>query len=138
MNTQLFSQSGHYDWAVLWVIICMMHLTVCYYLVTYAFQSESILYICLNVKEVLAQNRCDIWHLGGLALSGHTKPDVWPSKLSFLGHHHYAKNLRHLFPPEILMIKESCNVIVWEIILVNCNSMYHVKDKTFLFFLQLN
>ena len=39
-----------------------MHLTVCYYHVTYAFQSESTLYICLNVK-FLAQNRCDIWSL---------------------------------------------------------------------------
>ena len=34
--------------------------TVCSYNVTYAFQSESTLYICLNVKELLAQNRRDI------------------------------------------------------------------------------
>ena len=27
------------------------------------FQSESTFYICLNVKEHLAQNRCDIWRL---------------------------------------------------------------------------
>ena len=31
----------------------------CYH-VTYAFQSESTLYICLNVKELLARNRCNI------------------------------------------------------------------------------
>ena len=31
--------------------------------VTYAFRSESTLYICLNVKEFLAQNRQDIWSL---------------------------------------------------------------------------
>ena len=37
------------DWAVLWVLICMLHLTVCYYHVTYVFQSESTLYSCLNV-----------------------------------------------------------------------------------------
>ena len=30
------------------------HLTVCSYHVTYAFQSESTLYSCLNVKELLA------------------------------------------------------------------------------------
>ena len=36
---------------------------VCYYHVTYAFESESILYTCLNVKEVLAWNRRDIWSL---------------------------------------------------------------------------
>ena len=38
-------------------------LTVCSYHVIYAFQSESTLYSCLNVKELLAQNRCDIWNL---------------------------------------------------------------------------
>ena len=31
--------------------------------VTYAFQSESILYSCLNVKELLAQSRRQIWSL---------------------------------------------------------------------------
>ena len=35
-------------------------MTVCSYHVTYAFQSESTLYICLNVKELLARNRHDI------------------------------------------------------------------------------
>ena len=34
--------------------------TVCYYYVTYAFQGESTLHSCLNVKELLAQNRRDI------------------------------------------------------------------------------
>ena len=29
----------------------------------YAFQSESTLYSCLNVKELLARSRCDIWSL---------------------------------------------------------------------------
>ena len=38
-------------------------LTVCSYHVTYSFQSESTLYSCLNVKELLAQNRRDIWSL---------------------------------------------------------------------------
>ena len=40
-----------------------MLLTVCYYHVRHAFQTESTLYSCLNVKELLAQNRCDIWCL---------------------------------------------------------------------------
>ena len=39
MNTQLFSQTGH-----LWILICVVHLTVSYYHVTYTFQSESTLY----------------------------------------------------------------------------------------------
>ena len=38
-------------------------LTVCFCHVTYAFQSESTLYSCLNVKELLAQNRREMWSL---------------------------------------------------------------------------
>ena len=53
------------DSSVLWVLICTVHLAVCYYHITYAFQSESkkkkksesTLYRCLNVKKILAQNR---------------------------------------------------------------------------------
>ena len=37
-------------------------LTVCYH-VTHAFQSESTLYSCRNVKELLAGNRRKIWSL---------------------------------------------------------------------------
>ena len=37
--------------------------TVCSYHVTYAFQSESTLDICLNVKELLARSRRKIWSL---------------------------------------------------------------------------
>ena len=39
------------------------HLTVCSYHVTYMFQSESTLCGCLNVKELLVRNRCEIWSL---------------------------------------------------------------------------
>ena len=45
------------DWAVFWVLICTVHLTVCSCHVTYAFQSESTLCSYLNVKEVLARSR---------------------------------------------------------------------------------
>ena len=38
-----------------------MHLTVCSCHVTYAFESESTLYSCLNVKELLARSRREIW-----------------------------------------------------------------------------
>ena len=34
-----------------------LKLTVCSYFVTYAFQSESTLCSCMNVKELLAQSR---------------------------------------------------------------------------------
>ena len=37
-----------------------MCLTVCSYHVMYAFQSESKLYSCLNVKKLLAQSRREI------------------------------------------------------------------------------
>ena len=36
-------------------------LTVCSYHVTYAFQSESTLYSCLSINELLVRNRGDIW-----------------------------------------------------------------------------
>ena len=36
-------------------------LTVCSCQVTYAFQSESTLYSCLNVKKFLPRTRCEIW-----------------------------------------------------------------------------
>ena len=35
-------------------------LIVCFYHVTYDFESESTLYSCLNVKELLARSRCHI------------------------------------------------------------------------------
>ena len=38
-------------------------LTACYYHVMYAFQGESTLYNCLNVNELLARDRRDIWSL---------------------------------------------------------------------------
>ena len=49
--------------AVLWVLICMVQLIVCYYTVKYTFQSQSTLYSCLNVTELLSLNRCDFWSL---------------------------------------------------------------------------
>ena len=40
-----------------------IRITVCSYYVTYAFQSESTLCSCLNVKQLLARNRRYIWSL---------------------------------------------------------------------------
>ena len=42
---------------------CMVHLIVCSDHVTYAFQSESTLCSFLNLKELLAWNRREIWSL---------------------------------------------------------------------------
>ena len=56
----------------LWKIFALKHiifqedsvlLPVCYYHVTYAFQSETTLYTYLNVKELLVRNRRDVWSL---------------------------------------------------------------------------
>ena len=48
---------------VLLEIKCFFLMAACSYHVTYGFQSGSTLYICLNVKELLARNRCNIWSL---------------------------------------------------------------------------
>ena len=54
---------NHLAITVLSVLICTVYLTLCYYHVTYAPQSESTLYSCLTVKELLAGNRSSIWNL---------------------------------------------------------------------------
>ena len=41
----------------------LSQLTVCSYHVMYAFESESTLHSCLNVKELLARSRREIWRL---------------------------------------------------------------------------
>ena len=41
------------------------NLIVCSYHVTYAFQSESTLYSCLNFKELLTQSSSHFWSLSG-------------------------------------------------------------------------
>ena len=48
---------------MLWVLLCTEHFTDYYYLVTYAFQSESCLNIWLNVKKLLGRSRRKIWTL---------------------------------------------------------------------------
>ena len=49
--------------AVFWVLICTVHLTVCSRHVTYAFQSGSRLYSCLNIEELHAWSKHEIWYL---------------------------------------------------------------------------
>ena len=48
---------------MLWVLISTVHLILCFYHVTYEFESESTLYSCLNIKELLARSRRHIWSL---------------------------------------------------------------------------
>ena len=71
---------------MLWALIWTVHLPVCCYHVTYTFQSESTLYSCLNVKEVFARNRRDIWSLSesnGIPTHNHLRP-VWQSGWVFV------------------------------------------------------
>ena len=44
-------------------IINKSNAAICSYHVTYAFQSKSTLYSCLNVRELFARNRRNIWSL---------------------------------------------------------------------------
>ena len=58
--------------------------TVCSCHVTYAFQSESTLYSCLNVKELLAQSRREIWSLGDYNWTRTHNHLVWKRTLNYL------------------------------------------------------
>ena len=53
--------------------------TLCYY----AFQSDSTLYSCLNVKELLARNRYDIWSINTSTIS---QLDTWSIKYWYPWH----------------------------------------------------
>ena len=58
-------------------------LTVCSYHVTYASQSESTLYICLNVKELLARYLKFKW------LQRDSNPQPLPQPLPLSNHYHF-------------------------------------------------
>ena len=49
------------DWAVLWVHICTVHLTVCYYHVTDDFQSESTLISCSSKAYIIWPVGLNFW-----------------------------------------------------------------------------
>ena len=56
-----------FDFASFYIAFTFMNnhdsLTVCSYHVTYAFQNESTLYSCLNVKKLFLRSRREIWSL---------------------------------------------------------------------------
>ena len=58
----IFAAEYNYQWHLHKSMKTLL-LPVCCYCVMYAFQSESALCSCLNVKELLAQKRYDIWSL---------------------------------------------------------------------------
>ena len=49
------------DRVLFWVLICTVHFALYSSHVTSALQSESTLYSCLNVKELLTRSRREIW-----------------------------------------------------------------------------
>ena len=61
-------------------------MTVCSCHVIYALQSESTLYSCLNVKELLAQSRCKIWSLSDCRWTWTHNHSVYKQTLN-----HFAK-----------------------------------------------
>ena len=72
------------------------HWIVCSYHVTYAFQSESTLYSCLDVKELLARSRREIFSLSDCN---------WTRTHNHLVH---KRTLNHL-----AKLALSCHVRVW-------------------------
>ena len=83
------------DWAVFWVPICTVHLTVYSCHVTYTFQSESTLYSCLNVKEFLARSRHEIWILSdcnGIRTHNHlVNSTIYPNWLKLCARTQFVK-----------------------------------------------
>ena len=67
LEQRMFYSKPYLEFDPFWIQIKIYQLknqfTACYYHVMYRFSSESTLYSWLNVKELLAQNRCDIWTL---------------------------------------------------------------------------
>ena len=86
-------------------------LTVCSCHVTYAFQSESILYSCLNVKELLARSRREIWRWSDcnwtrcciLIMVHFLVPNICPKWIFVLSIKYY--NFFSLFTSIYLLIK---------------------------------
>ena len=70
------------DWAVFLVPICTVHFTVCSGHVKYAFQGESTLYSCLNVKELLIQRRREMWSLSDCNWTRNKNHLVWKQTLN--------------------------------------------------------
>ena len=52
---EIFISLFSYQWFIVLLTRVLLKVTVCYYHVTYVFQSKRTLYIYLNVKELLAQ-----------------------------------------------------------------------------------
>ena len=58
LSDRTFNPTTRREW-----MFYQKNMTVCYCHVMYTFQSESTLYNCLNARELLAWNKCDIWSL---------------------------------------------------------------------------
>ena len=78
------------------VFVCAVHLTVSFYDVTYAFQRESTLYTCLNVKELPARSWRGIGSLSDWNLIGTQKHLVRKGTLQHLAEYSTIQPFNHL------------------------------------------
>ena len=104
------------DSAVLWVLVCTVHLIVCSYHVTYEFESESTLYSCLNAKELLARKRRHIWRWSdckGTRTKNHLFPKRTLNHLAKLAKWLSCAVSTYLYGAFECMLL-SCHVRVWE------------------------
>ena len=58
-----YQQNSYKIWLFGYYPLIQRDLIVCYYHVTYVFQGETALCTCLNIKQLFARNRRDIWTL---------------------------------------------------------------------------
>ena len=100
-----------------------MHLIVCSYHATYAFQSESKLYSCMNVKELLAQTRHEVSILSN---------SNWIRINKHLVH---KRTLNHLakFPKWLSCVVSTYLYNAFDCIFISC----HVRVSELIYTLQL-
>ena len=103
-------------------------LTLCSCHVTYAFQSESTLYSCLNVKEFLARNRREIWSLSDCNWTRTHNPLVLKRTLNHLVK--LAKWLSVRLWTKGLWVESSCSHLNLQCILTDTHRENVTSNKT--------
>ena len=110
-----------------------IHLTVCFYHVMYAFQSESTLCSCLNVKELLAWSRREIWNLSDCNWIRTHNHLVYKCTVNHLVH---KGTLNHL--ASLAKWLSVCLWTKWLSVRVQLQSLTHVRECQQLGFVTLN
>ena len=107
------------DWALFWVLICTMHLTVCFCHVTCAFQSEFTLYSCLNVEELLAWSWREIWSLSDCNWP-HSEDSLWNAYVTWQEHTLYWQYLQKSWRSSGMILDEG----TWVRLAARINTVY--------------